>query len=125
MLQTELVEQAFQLLGLLLLAEPFLELHHRGDVVLHAHLTEHRGFLRQIADANLRTAVHGQVGDVLLVEVHLAGIRLDEPHHHIERRRLARPVGTQQTDNLALLEFNIHLVDHSALPVFLDQFFCS
>ena len=119
MTEAELIEQFLQFLMAVVVGHASFELHDGINVVLHAHLAEHRCLLGQIADANLRSFVHRQVGDVLFVEKHLARIGLDETDHHIERRGLARAVGAEQTHDLALFDFNVDIVDDRTLAVFL------
>ena len=124
MLQTKLVQKSFQLIASLRLFHSRLELHDGIDVVFHAHLPKHRGFLRQIADAFLGSLIHRQVGNVLIFKENLARIGFDKAHHHIKSGRFARAVGTKQTHNLPLLHLNVNIIDHGALAVFLHQMFC-
>src|SRR4030067_154436 len=44
--------------------------------------------------------VHREPGDAPAVEKDIAGIRPDQPHHHIEDGGLSRPVRAQKTDDL-------------------------
>ena len=124
MLQAKLVEQLFQLLATVGFLH-LLELHDGVDVFLDAHLPKHRGLLGQVADAFLGAFVHRQVGDVLVFEEDLPRIGLDETHHHVECGCLSCAIGTQQTYDLSLLHFDVDVVDHGALTVFLHQMFSS
>ena len=50
-----------------------------ADIVLDVHAAENRRLLRQIADPEARTPVHGQVGYVLTVEQDRPGVGPDQP----------------------------------------------
>ena len=104
----------------------FAELGHlqdRLDVILYGHLAEDAGFLRQVAYTQLRPLVHRVVGDIFIVEEYLACIGGDKPRGHIESGCLAGTVGSQQSDNLTLLQSDAHVIDHRALAIFFYQMF--
>lgn len=122
MRQVELRDELLQFLLLIVFAE-LGHLQDRLDVILYGHLAEDARFLRQVADTQLRAFVHRVVGDIFIVEEYLAGIGGDEPRRHVESGRLAGTVGSQQSDNLALLQTDAHIVDHRALAIFLYQMF--
>jgi hypothetical protein len=73
----------------------------RHDVVGDRQAPEHRGFLRQVADAELRAAVDRQARDVVVVEHDAPGIRRHEADDHVERRGLAGAVRPEQPHDLA------------------------
>ena len=118
--QTELLDQALQLLQLLLVGEAG-HLQHRHDVVLHTHLAKHAGLLRQVADARPGTLVHRIVGYLLIIEIHMALVGNDQPRGHVKRGGLARTVRSQQADNLSLLHIEVHAIGHCPLAVTLHQ----
>src|SRR6186997_2302172 len=76
-------------------------LEDRAQVVLGRELAEDRGLLRQVADAALRALVHRQLGDLLAAERDGPAVRRRKAHHHVERRRLAGAVRSEQADDLA------------------------
>ena len=91
LLEAELGNQTFQLV--LLIIERFVgHLEHGSDVVLHAHLTEDRCLLCQIADARLGTFVYRIVGDVEVIEENTAFVGCNQAHGHVERGGLAGAV---------------------------------
>ena len=51
-------------------------------------------------------SVHRRPGEVVPVEPYLARIRADQPGDQVEGRGLPRPVGSQQPDDLALLDLD-------------------
>jgi len=92
-----------------------------AQVVLHAHPPEHRGLLRQVADAALGPQVHGQVGDVLAAQEDLPRIRRRQAHDHVEGRSLARAVRAEQADDLPRPDLDGHVLDHRATAVDLPE----
>ncbi len=60
------------------------ELQDRCYVVLHAHLAEHARLLGQIAHAGACTLVHGEIGDLLVIQVYVAFIGSYKACGHIE-----------------------------------------
>ena len=115
MLQAELPEQAVQ--PLLPLAGVEVDrLEDRQEVLLDRQLPEDRGLLRQVADPLPAPAVHGQVGDVPAVEHDAAAVRREQADHHVEGRRLARPVRTEEADHLAAIDADVHVVHDPPMP---------
>ena len=51
----------------------------------------------------------------------LAAVGVDQADRHPEAGRLARPVGAEQADDLALVDLEIDPVDHLAAPIPLLQ----
>ena len=88
------------------------DFEHREDILLDRHAAEDRGFLRQIAEAEDRPAVHRQIGDVLAVEEDPAAVRLDQSHDRIEAGGLAGAVGPEQADHFAAMDVERHIVKH-------------
>ncbi len=66
-----------------------------ADVLLDRETAEDRGFLRQIADAEPRAAVHRQIGDVVAVEFDGAGIGRYQAGDDVEAGGLAGAVRTR------------------------------
>jgi hypothetical protein len=76
---------------------------------------EDRGFLRQIADAQPRAAIHRQFRDVMAVEFDRAVIGGDEPGDHVEAGRLAGAVGSQQPTTSPRRKRQAHGAHHGPL----------
>ncbi|MCF6247860.1 MAG: hypothetical protein L3J69_10910, partial [Desulfobacula sp.] len=68
-------------------------------IFLNGESLKDTGFLSQIADPNLSTAVHGQFGDFLPIKMNIARFRSNHPHDHAKAGGLSRAVGTEQTNN--------------------------
>ena len=111
------LDEAFQFIQLIV-SWFARHLQHTQDIVLYAHLPEHRGFLCQIADAGLRPFVDGIVGDFLVVQVDVSCIGHNQSGCHIERGGLAGTVWSEQSHNLSLLHADGHIVHHRPLAVF-------
>ena len=93
LLQTELGDEALELIQLLLMRQ-LRHLEHRHDIILDRELAEDAGLLRQVADAGAGPLIHGVVGNLLIVDIHVALVGHHETGRHIERRRLAGAVRT-------------------------------
>ena len=124
LLQTEIGDQAFQRLYLFF-ARLTRHLQHGEDVILHTHLTEHRGFLRQIADTGTGTLVHRIARHLLVAQIDMTAVGQHQTGGHIERRGLTGTVRSEKSHNLALLHIEADVVDHCALTIALDQSFCA
>ena len=120
LVQVQLGNELLQPL-VLLLGGGIGHLQHQANVVLHTQRAEHRGLLRQVANAQLRPLVHGQRGDVHIVEKHPALVGGDQACGHVECGGLAGAVGAEQAHNLALAQLDGHMVHHRALAVLLHQ----
>ena len=101
--------------GLALFAIGLDHLEHGADVVLDRQAAEDRRLLRQIADAQARAPVHGQVGDVLAVEDDDAVLGPDQAGDDVEAGRLAGAVRAQQANRLAALNGNADAAQHRPL----------
>ena len=80
---------------------PSCSSEHGADVLLHRQLAEDRGFLRQVREAQARTAVDGQALDgwpSMLISPASARTRTDD---HVEAGRFAGAVGPEQAHHLA------------------------
>src|ERR1017187_1454801 len=102
-------------------ALPGKRLEDREQVLEGGHLPENGRFLRQIAEAAPRPAVHRQRRDVLPVEEDGACVRLDEPDDDRERRRLSRPVRAEETHDLSRRDEDRDAVDDRAAPIGLGE----
>lgn len=66
-----------------------MRLENRRDVVFRVELREDRAILRQIAEAESRSLVEREIGDVNAVDEDVAGRRLEHADEHRERDGLA------------------------------------
>src|SRR5213075_2047349 len=90
-----------------------------SDILLDREAAENRGFLRQISDTEPGAAVHRQLGNVLTVELHGAGVGGDQAGNDVEAGRLAGAVRAEQPHNLAALDRNADIAqDRPALEAF-------
>ena len=122
--EVEFVDEPFQALLPLGLGHPaggLGHLHDGHDVVLHRHLAEHGGLLREVADPLLGTLVHRELRDLLVVQEDLAVIRNHLSRNHIETRRLAGAVRAEEADDLSLVDLHRDALHHGADAVFLDK----
>src|SRR5712691_2373102 len=90
------------------------DLENGADVLLDGEATEDRRFLRQIADAEARPAIHRQIGDVLAVELDRPGVGGNEADDDVEAGGLAGAVGAEQADDLAALHRHTDVAQHRA-----------
>ena len=74
-----------------------------ADILFGGQAAEDRGFLRQVADAQPRAAIHRQLGHVMAVHFDRAGVGGDQAGDHVEAGGLAGAVGTKQAHRLAAL----------------------
>ena len=83
LLQAELADETFKFLELILMRFAG-HLEHRHDIVLHRHLTKHRRFLWQIADASTCTLINRIGSDFLVAQKDVSAIRYDKASGHVE-----------------------------------------
>ena len=119
-LDGQLVEQPFEPAPPLRVVD-VQRLEDGQDVFFHRQLAKDRWLLRQVPDSGPGTQIHRQCRDVALVEPDGAFVGPNQPGDHVERRRLPRPVRSQQADDFALREVQRHVVDHAAALVGLHQ----
>ena len=79
-----------------------------------------RGDLEGAADSAIDDPVRGKARDFGAVELHRTRRRLEGAGEHVEDRALARAVGTDQAENLALLDAERHVIDgrEAAKPLY-------
>ena len=118
----EFLDQVFHLLPAFVLVRfDFFQDGH--DVLFHRKFPEDGGFLGQIANALQGPFVHGKIGNVLVIQVHMAGIRMFQSYDHVEGSGLPGTVGPQKSHNGPLFHFQADFVDHPPPGVFFYQFF--
>ncbi len=120
MLDRELVQEAIEPLTPLRLRDR-QRLQNRENVLFDVQTSENRWFLRQIADTESSPLEHRNPGQRLLVDVHLPRIRWHEADDHVKSSRLAGAVWTQQSDDLALSQRDVYVINHAAPLVDLHQ----
>ena len=96
-------------------------LEDRHHVVLDAELAEDRRLLRQIADPCAGALVHRQRRDVAVVEQDRPFVGTNQSGDHVERRRLPRPIGAEQTHDFSLGELERDVVHHPPALVRLHE----
>ena len=84
------------------------------DVFLDGEFAEDGGFLREVTDAVAGALVHGQARQVDAVEKNRAGGGRHKADDHVKRRRFARAVATEQTDDLAGAHAEADAIDDGA-----------
>ncbi len=116
------VEELDQLLGLLGQARvgraeqpaqhrALMLLSCKDDVVDHRHLGKDRKLLERAPDAHQRQVGRAHAIGRLAVDPAMPLRRAQLPEDAVEQRRLARAVGTDQAQNLALLHIETDVVD--------------
>ena len=81
------------------------------EVLEHGHPREQLPPLGRLGDAAGDDVVRGVVGDVLAAEPDLAAARVVEPVDRAQGRRLARAVGAEQRDDLAVAHLERHALE--------------
>ena len=121
-MQIELIDQRLQAILLIGLGQVG---HFQDclDVVFHTHLAKYRRFLGQIADPETSALVHGQVGDLLVIEKDLTAVGPDESDHHVEAGSFPCTIGPEQADDLPLVDLQGDIIDHRAASILFDQMF--
>ena len=114
-LDGELVEQRLEPPRALVAAQ-VQGLEDREHVFFDRQLAKDRRLLRQIPDPRPGPLVHRERGDVTAIEDDLAFIGANQAGDHVERRGLPRPVGPEQSHDLALREIERDVV-HDAAPL--------
>src|SRR6185437_15426448 len=85
------------------------------DVLLDGDAPEDKGLLRQVADTEPRATIHGQLVDVLAVDLDRAFVRRDQPGDHVEHGGFAGAIRPEQPHRLAAVELEAHAANHYAL----------
>jgi hypothetical protein len=91
----------------------------QGEILPHAHLAVERGILRQVTEAPLRLRALAE--DVFPSEEHLSPRRHLIADQHPHGGRLARAVGTEQTDDLSNADLEAQIIDGAHRAVVLRQ----
>src|SRR4030095_3401909 len=117
MASVQLFEELFELRppGRAIQVPPCLK--DSADIVRHAQLPEHRGFLRQVAETQFRAPMHGELRDVAAGQVDAACVAAHEAHDHVEGRRLAGAVRPEQPHDLAAVYDHAQVLDDLARSV--------
>ena len=113
----QLVQQPFEPAPAPVPVQPRARLEDRHDVLPHRQAAEDRRLLREVAEAHPGADVHGAARQFVPVEAHGARVAGDQADDHVEARRLARPVGSEQADDLPALHGEADVVDDGAAAV--------
>src|ERR671911_1038560 len=105
MLDRELVQHVIQPIVPLIAAQPS-GFKDRQNVLLHCHLAEDGGLLRQIADSISRALVHRHLGELNTVHPDTTLVRADEARNKVEGRGLSRAVRSEKSNDFSLLYSN-------------------
>jgi hypothetical protein len=100
-------------------------LQHAQNVLFDTEFTKNGSFLRQIADAVLRPLVHGKFGDVGAIQKNLSPVGFYQAYDHVKGGRFSGAIGTQQTDDLSLIDFQRNPFYHLPATVGLHDIFGS
>ncbi|MND54812.1 hypothetical protein D3C80_458780 [compost metagenome] len=87
------------------------------QVFQHRHAGENAAAFRRLGDALARDQMRRQLGNILAVEDDLAGLGLRCPADCHHQRRLAGAVGTDQADDLALVDLDIDARERADIAV--------
>ena len=82
-----------------------------GDGLLHGQRGVEASVLERAPETGPRPSVGAPVRDVLSVEADAPAVDGKEARHAIEQRRLARPVGPDEPEDAAVVQFEVDLVD--------------
>jgi hypothetical protein len=93
--QTELLDQSLHAFPALMPGEP-LGFQNGENILLNRQLPEHRWLLRKVTDPVVSgPQIHGNVGDVGLIDQNPSRIGRRETDNHVEGCRLTGSVGTE------------------------------
>ena len=125
LLQAELLDESLDAVALILLCE-VAHLEHGTNIIFDAQVTEYRSLLSKVAHAHLSALVNRQLRKfvyhaIIIFKEDAAAVGLDKSYDHIERGCLSRSVRTEQTNNLALLDIDRHMVYDRTRLIFFDQ----
>ena len=93
------------------------------DVLLDGESAEDRRLLRQVSDALAGPRVHGAIGDILAIEDDTPGIGRRQSYRHVERRRFAGAVGSEQADHFSRLHIEADAADNRTSAVGFRELF--
>src|SRR5664279_3459 len=95
-----------------------LRFQHRENVVLDRQLAEDRRLLRQITDAEVPCPkVHGNIGNILVIDDYATGIAGDESNNNVEAGSFPGSVGPQKTNHFTLFYIETDAVDDPSSSV--------
>ena len=100
-------------------------LHDGHDVVLHGHLPEDGSLLREISHALLGALVHGEAGQLVVVDENAAFVRDDLAGDHVETGGLSGAVRAQEANDLTLVHFHGNALHDRPDAVFFHEVLCA
>ena len=120
MSDVKLLEESVELV-LLLRLRKLRRLKDCLDVLRDGQLAKDGRFLRKIADPQPRTPIHGIVRDTDVGEIDIAVRGFLKTDDHVKCGRLARAIGTQEANDLALVDTDRDTVNNGAAAKLLNE----
>ena len=120
MLDAKFLKQLFHALQLLATTQTH-RFQNCENVFGGGQLAKNGRLLRQIAEAKPRAQIHRQPCDVIAGQDHASRFRRFQSDDHVERSRLARAVGTEQSDNFARFDVQADIINHAPTAIRLAQ----
>lgn len=93
------------------------QLQHGADILRDSQTAKNRCLLRQITQPHDCAPIEGKMGDVRAVKHHPAGIGFHQAEHAVEGCRLARAIGSEQSDDLSLPYLETDPAQHRTKPI--------
>src|SRR4051794_19568638 len=87
------------------------------EVFTDGHLRPDVALFRRLGDAGADDRVRALPRDRLALEFNVAGTRFQQPRNGTKCRRLAGSVGSDQRDDLALADFEAHVMQRLRLTI--------
>jgi hypothetical protein len=85
--------------------------HAHQDVFDDSHISEQADILERARDAAFCDLIGAQANQGSAIELNVALLWPVNPGHGVEEGRLAGTIRTNDADNLAFFQFEIHFVD--------------
>src|SRR4051812_40303345 len=123
MMQTEFIQECFQLFTLIFLRQSG-HLQDGFDIIFDRQFSENGCLLWQITKAKLSPFIHGQPGDIAVVEKNLTLVWLDQSDDHVKCCCFSRSVWAQKTYDFALFNINRNMVDHGSVMIAFYEIIC-
>jgi hypothetical protein len=94
------------------------------DIIFDGEFTKNAGLLGQIAYSALRSSVHGEVGNLFIMQENPPLGWFDESNHHVKGCRFAGAVWSKQTYYFALLNIEGDIFNNRPSSILPNQIFC-
>src|SRR5882757_5331812 len=119
--QTHLHQQFLQPIALLF-GRQWKSFQNSEEILFAGQLTKHRRLLREVADSTASPEIHRKVRDFVAVEKDAAGVGAGKTDDDVKGGGLTSAVGSQQADDFALTDFQLHVVYNFTSFVGLTEF---